>query len=201
MAGVFDGCGDHAQDGMLIMRQLESHSRRARRVSVEIAGMTFTYFWSRLVVCAIVGVLMWLGYWWVGLPWAWAWGIIIGLANTIPMLALVVGLLPSLIHGYLHFGDLLHPIYLTAIFMIVQLLDGFVLSPLIQGKMVGLHPVTTLILLTLGSMIFGFLGLILAIPLAIALKIIFREYFQPRPVHHHRGQVKHIDVEQVDHKE
>jgi predicted PurR-regulated permease PerM len=185
---------------MLSMKELENHGQRARRVTFEIAGMTWTYLWSRLVVCAIVGVLMWLGYWWVGLPWSWAWGIVIGLANTVPMLALVVGLLPSLIHGYIHFGDLLHPIYLAAVFMVVQLLDGFILSPLIQGKMVGLHPVTTLILLTVGSAIFGFFGLILAIPIAIALKIIFREYFQPRPVQHH-GRVKHIDVEQIDHKE
>jgi predicted PurR-regulated permease PerM len=185
---------------MLTMPQLESETQRARRVTVQIAGTTMTFFWSRLVVCAIVGVLTGLGYWWVGLPWAWAWGIVIGLTNTVPMLPLVAGLLPSLIHGYVHFGDLSHPIYLSAVFMVVQLLDGFVLSPLIQGKMVGLHPVTTLVLLTAGSLFFSFWGLIFAIPIAIALKIIFREYFKPRTVNF-PGRVKHVDVEQVDRQE
>jgi predicted PurR-regulated permease PerM len=179
------------------MNEQESNNRfRFGNVTGEIWRTNMTFVRSRIIVCLLVGLLTGIGYWLVGLPYWWAWAVVIGATNAVPMLPLICGLLPSVIQGYVHFGDLAHPFYLTLVFMIVQMLDGFVLSPLIQGKMVGLHPVTTLILLTAGSLIFGFFGLILAIPIAIALKIIFREFFKPKTVHR-VGGMKHIEVEDV----
>ena len=180
------------------MNEYEPNNYRVRigNTTGEIWRTNLTFVRSRIVVCLLVGLLTGLGYWLVGLPYWWAWAIVIGATNAVPILPLACGLLPSVIQAYLHFGDLAHPFYIALVFMIVQVLDGFVLSPLIQGKMVGLHPVTTLILLTAGSLFFGFFGLILAIPIAIAAKIIFKNFFQPKPVSRFGG-MKHIDVEEV----
>jgi predicted PurR-regulated permease PerM len=186
------------------MEQLESEYTEYRKNTGEVASeiwtATLTYVRSRIVVCLLVGVLTALGFWWVGVKYWWLWGALVGVTNVVPILPLVFGLLPALIAGYVQFQDLSHPIYLTLVFMAVQILDGFVLSPLIQGKMVGLHPITTFVLLMAGSFFLGFIGLIVAIPIAIALKIIFRNFFQPRSVNspmNRPGSPKRIEVEEV----
>ncbi len=157
------------------------HFERVQYVGTEIGRTTLSFFRSRIIVCLIVGVLTAVGFTLIGLPFGWLLGLLIGVLNVVPILPLIFGLVPSLIIAYIHFNDFRHPFFVFLIFMIVQLLDGLVLSPLIQGKMVGLHPITTFFILLVGSF-FGFLGLLLAIPVAVALKIIFKEFFRERPV-------------------
>ncbi|KPK49623.1 MAG: hypothetical protein AMK72_04075, partial [Planctomycetes bacterium SM23_25] len=68
----------------------------------------------------------------------------------------------------------------AAVFVIVQTLEGWVLTPLVQGKAVGLHPVTLTVALLVGYNVLGLFGLIAAVPLASSVKILAREFVLPK---------------------
>ena len=103
----------------------------------------------------------------------------IGVMNLIPFLSTVLGLPPSLLAAYVGHGDLVHPLYAAIVFMVVQSCDAFVLTPWIQGKALGLHPITIVIVLLMGSELGGLFGMLLAIPAACVVKILFLEFVWP----------------------
>jgi predicted PurR-regulated permease PerM len=71
------------------------------------------------------------------------------------------------------------PMYALSAFIIPQIIDGWLLTPLVQGKSIGLHPITTIVVILIGSELAGMFGLLLAIPAAAAIKIIFKEFAWP----------------------
>ncbi len=157
----------------------------------QMGELTVTYFRSRLVLCLVVAIIAAVGFTFTGLPFGWLLGLLVGVLNFVPFLATIIGLPMSLIVTYLHFNDVAHPIYVLVVFAAVQLLETFILAPLIQGKMVGLHPLTTLLLLLIGAHFAGILGLLLAIPLAAGLKILHHELFEPKA---RPGTPRHVKV-------
>jgi predicted PurR-regulated permease PerM len=80
------------------------------------------------------------------------------------------------------FRDLLHPVLVIAIYSAVNMLGGFVIAPKIQGDRVGLHPLTIIVALLVGTTLMGgLLGGILAIPFTAALRVVmFRYVWRPR---------------------
>lgn len=151
---------------------------RVTTIARQIDATLASFFRGRLIVCAIVGVATAIGYLIVGVPFAVPLGLGIGVLNLVPFLAAIVGLPITLAMCYLHHFDLAHPLYALIVFVIVQGLDNFVLSPL-QGKSVGLHPITTVVVLLIGSELAGLFGLLLAIPAAAIVKNLFRELVLP----------------------
>jgi predicted PurR-regulated permease PerM len=164
-------------------------------VSKEIGNATMSYVKSRMLICLIVGILTAIGFYLLGLPYGILLGLLIGFLNLFPILPLVFGLLPAMIIGYFADHNIWMSVWVLVVFSITQFLDGFVLSPIIQGKMVGLHPLTTFIVVGLASVVFGFIGLIFAVPVAVAMKILFREFYRPRPVNYY-GRKK-VTVEEI----
>jgi len=80
------------------------------------------------------------------------------------------------------FGDWLHPLLVLVVFGCVQALEGLVISPKIMGDRVGLHPVSIIIAIMVGTTLLGgLLGGILAIPLTAALRVVMFRYVWKRP--------------------
>src|SRR5205085_11092058 len=95
----------------------------------------------------------------------------------IPFLGVIISLVPATILAAVQFGDWLHPACVLGIFALVQLLEGFVISPKIIGDRVGLHPLTIIIAVMVGtSLLGGLAGGILAIPLTAALRVLMSRY-------------------------
>lgn len=142
------------------------------------------FFRGRLIICAAVGALTALG--WVicpgvanGLPF----GILVGVLNLVPFLAFL-GLPPVLILTYVERTgageDWKIPILLAlAVFLAVQAIENFALSPYVMAQSSGLHPVTAVIVLLIGGQIAGILGMLLAIPIASTLKTLGGEFIMP----------------------
>jgi len=161
---------------------------RAIDIARQIDATLASFFRGRLIICSIVGAATTIGYLIAAVPFAIPLGLLIGVLNLVPFLAAIVGLPITLAICYLHYLDFAHPIYALIVFLIVQALDNFLLSP-IQGKSVGLHPITTIVVLLIGSELAGLFGLLLAIPAAAVVKNLFRELILPElseitgPVH------------------
>lgn len=130
------------------------------------------YLRGQLIAAAAVGVLTGVGFWIVGFPYALLLGVVAGVFNIVPYLGLIVSLFPALIIALFSGSVLLSLGKILLVFGVVQLLDGSVIGPRIVGQSVGLHPVWVILALAVSGFFFGFVGLLLAIPLAVLVKLL-----------------------------
>src|SRR5690606_11248872 len=104
-------------------------------------------------------------------------GVMAGVLGIIPYLGVAISLIPAVTLAAVQFGDWLHPILVLVIFGVVNLLEGFVISPKIIGDRVGMHPLTIIIAVIIGTTLMGgILGGVLAIPLTAALRAMMYRY-------------------------
>ena len=135
------------------------------------------FFRGQVLVAICDGVLYTIGFLMVGLPYAVLIGVMATCLTIIPFLGAITTCVVSLVIALVAFGDWQHPLGVVAVFAIVQGLEGFVIQPRIMGHRVGLHPVTIIIALMVGTTLLGgILGGILAIPFTAALRVIMFRY-------------------------
>ncbi len=130
------------------------------------------YLRGQLLAAAIVGVLTWIGLWIAGFPYSGLVGAVAGVFNIVPYLGLVVSLVPALIIAVISGSFLTSVLKVAIVFAIVQFLDGNILGPRIVGESVGLHPVWVILAIATAGFFFGFVGLLLALPAAILVKLL-----------------------------
>ncbi len=140
------------------------------------------FFRGQVLVAICDGILYGIGFLIVGLPYALLIGVTAVFLTMIPFLGAIVTCVGALIIALVQFGDWLHPLLVLIVFGCVQALEGLVISPKIMGNRVGLHPVTIIIALMVGTTLLGgLLGGILAIPVTAALRVIMFRYIWRRP--------------------
>jgi predicted PurR-regulated permease PerM len=126
---------------------------------------------GQLTVAVILAGLYAVGLTLAGVEAGVTIGVIAGLGNMVPYLGFVVGITLSLLVTFLTHFDVLHLLYVVAVFVVVQALEGTVISPRVVGERVGLHPIAVIFALFVGGEAFGFLGVLLGVPAAIAVKV------------------------------
>src|SRR5438046_1382671 len=95
----------------------------------------------------------------------------------IPYIGIVLCWIPAVLIAVAQWGDLTHPLLVTAIFILVQNLEALFIAPRIVGNSVGLHPMTVIVSIFIwGLLIGGLLGPILAVPLTAAVKVLLARY-------------------------
>jgi predicted PurR-regulated permease PerM len=130
------------------------------------------YLRGQLLAAGIVGVLTWLGFLIAGFPYALLLGVVAGVFNIIPYMGLVASLVPALVIAIFSASPLLSLLKILIVFAVVQVLDGSVIGPRVVGEAVGLHPVWVLLALAVSGYFFGFVGLLIAVPLAVLVKLV-----------------------------
>jgi predicted PurR-regulated permease PerM len=130
---------------------------------------------GQLLAAAIVGILTWLGLLITGFPYSGLVGAIAGVFNLVPYLGLVASIVPVIVISLLSGSFLGSLLKAAVVFVIVQLIDSSVTGPRIVGGSVGLHPVWVMLALAVGSFFFGFVGLLLAMPAAVLIKLLLKE--------------------------
>jgi predicted PurR-regulated permease PerM len=139
------------------------------------------FFRGQVLVALCDGILYGLGFLIIGLPYAVLIGVVAVFLTMIPYLGAFVTCATALIIALVQFGDWRHPLLVLAVFGFVQTLEGLVISPKIMGNRVGLHPVTIIIAVMVGTTLLGgLLGGILAIPLTAALRVLMFRYVWKR---------------------
>jgi predicted PurR-regulated permease PerM len=164
-------------------RALELLGKMDRVVSGFVRG--------RIVICLLMGIMLALGWWICGVPYAIVLGMLIGVFSIVPYLGgigvpLAVGLLffdqigipseqRSILLGW--WGIVLWP---TLVFAIVQVVETYMLTPMIAGKATNLDPVTIIVAVLAGGSVLGVYGMLLAIPSAACLKILTTDVLMPK---------------------
>jgi len=135
------------------------------------------FFRGQVIVALCDGVLYTIGFFIVGLPYAFLLGVMATVLTMIPFLGAITTCVLALVIAFVQFGDWLHPLLVLAVFGVVQTLEGLVISPKIMGDRVGLHPLAIIIAVMVGTTLLGgLLGGILAIPLTAALRVLMFRY-------------------------
>ena len=132
------------------------------------------YLRGQVLAAAIVGVLTWLGFLIAGFPYALLLGAVAGVFNIIPYMGLVASLIPALVIALFSANPLVALLKIAVVFAVVQALDSSVIGPRVVGEAVGLHPVWVLLALAVTGYFFGFVGLLIAVPLAVLVKLLLR---------------------------
>jgi predicted PurR-regulated permease PerM len=159
---------NHIDD--LLPRHVDALVRRLARESDEVLG---AFMRGQLSVMAALATIYSVGLWMIGLDLALLIGLAAGLISFVPYLGTILGMGAALIAAVVQFGpqDWFHPGMVLVVFVIGQMLEGFVLTPLLVGDRIGLHPVAVIFAIMAGGQLFGFLGVLLALPVAAVLMV------------------------------
>lgn len=134
---------------------------------------------GQLMVVICLSILYSCGLWLVGLNVAIVIGIVTGLISIIPYLGFIIGLTSACLAALVQFHDLIHIIGVVSVFLTVQSIEIMLLTPLFVGDRIGMHPVAVLFAILVGGQLFGFVGILLALPIA-AILMVFIRYFRMR---------------------
>ena len=116
-----------------------------------------------------------IALWAVGLNYALPIGILTGVLSFVPFLGFGLGLILALLVALLQFADLTGVAWVVGIYLAGQVLESYVITPRLVGERVGLHPVAIIFALAAFGQLFGFVGVLLAVPLAAVLLVALRE--------------------------
>ncbi|WLR46180.1 AI-2E family transporter [Halobacillus litoralis] len=147
----------------------EESKRLVRELNHSLGG----YIRGQLLISLFVGVLATAGFWLIDLPYPLVLGLIAGLTNIIPYFGPLLGAGPAVIVALTVSVNTL--LLTLAVVLIIQLVEGNLLSPYIMGKSIHIHPLFIILALLVGGEVAGIPGLILAVPVLTCLKVVASE--------------------------
>ncbi|RKY81321.1 hypothetical protein DRQ07_04460 [candidate division KSB1 bacterium] len=134
------------------------------------------YIRGQIIVCTFVGVLTTMGLLIFKIPFAILIGVMTGLLNLIPFVGLYISLALAFLTAFFTPNPFIAAIEIGSIFLIVQGLEAYVISPKIVGDRVGLHPLAVIFSVLIFAKIFGFWGLLIGVPTAALIKFLIEEW-------------------------
>lgn len=155
----------------LIPRPIEPTFMKLARESDAVLG---SFMRGQLSVMLVLGAVYALGLWLVGVEFGFLIGFIAGLVSFVPYLGAFVGITAALIAALVQGMDPMHLGLVLAVFMIGQTLESFFLTPWLVGDSIGLHPVAVIFSIMAGGQLFGFLGVLLALPVTAVVMVLLR---------------------------
>jgi predicted PurR-regulated permease PerM len=133
---------------------------------------------GQLLVMFSLGVIYSIGLTIVGLDVALILGTLAGLASVVPYMGVIVGIIAAGFAAYFQFHEWLPLVYVLMVFGVGQLLEGSILTPLLVGDKIGLHPVAVIFAIMAGGQLAGFVGILLALPVAAIIMVLLRYFHQ-----------------------
>jgi len=156
---------------LLLPRSLAPVVVRLARQSDEVLG---SFFRGQLLVMLALAVIYSTGLWIVGLDLALLIGMVAGLVSFVPYLGFIIGIMMASIAAVMQFHEVLPLLYVAIVFLAGQSMEGMVLTPWLVGEKIGLHPVAVIFAVLAGGQLFGFFGVLLALPVAAVVMVVLR---------------------------
>jgi predicted PurR-regulated permease PerM len=158
-------------------------------------GSSLSRYLGGLIVIAIVqGVLISIGLLFLGIPYALVLGLWVAATSVVPFIGAWLGAIPALILALL--GNPTDAIWVALLYLIVQTLEGNVLTPRVQGDAVRVHPIIVLLTVIAVGSLFGIIGVILAVPSLAVGRVLF-DFFRARLRFEDRAPTDHSTDEIV----
>ncbi len=162
----------------LVIKVHDLLPRRVAPTATKLAGEVDTvlaaFVRGQFYVMLALGCIYSIGLWMTGLDLALLIGMLAGLVSFVPYLGAIVGIVMACIAALVQFHELINLVPVGIVFIIGQSLEGMVLTPMLVGDKIGLHPVAVMFAVLAGGQLFGFLGILLALPVASVIMVLLR---------------------------
>lgn len=159
----------------------EHGKNKMREIFISINELLSGYIRGQLNICLILSVYYVIGLSLIGIDLALLLGLLSGFLIIIPFIGAIASFILASLSCYVTFGFGYEFIYMTILYVIGHTVEGYILAPKIIGNKIGLHPVWIIFAVFAAGSLFGFVGILFAIPLAGIVKVLvlqFLDYYK-----------------------
>ncbi len=153
----------------LVPRQSASY---IQQLTLEIDTVLAAFMRGQFYVMLALGIIYSAGLTLVGLDLAVLIGMTAGLVSFVPYLGSIVGIVIACIAVLVQFQDVAQLVPVLLVFGVGQVIEGMLLTPWLVGDKIGLHPVTVIFAVLAGGQLFGFIGVLIALPVASVIRVL-----------------------------
>ena len=143
---------------------------------LEIDDILSEFLRGQLTLILILSAFYSLGLWYIGLELAVVVGLLAGVLSFVPYLGFIIGASASILAVIIQGGDTTLFTHVLIVLGLGQLLESVILAPVLVGERIGLHPLAVIFSVLAGGQLFGFFGVLLAVPLAAILVVLIRHW-------------------------
>lgn len=143
--------------------------------SDEVLG---AFFRGQMLVMFALSIVYTIGLMFVGLDTALLIGGLSGMVSFVPYLGFIVGIVVASVAALMQFQEITPLFYIAIVFLTGQMLEGMLLTPWLVGDKIGLHPVAVIFAILAGGQLFGFVGVLLALPVAAVIAVVLRHMLE-----------------------
>lgn len=154
----------------------EDHMLEGRKVLRDMDETLSNYIVSQAIVAAAVGTLMFIGYLIIDLDYALLLAVFAMLLTIVPFLGPIIGVVPALFVALMSGDPLITAFKVILVLLAVQQIEGNLITPNIMGSRLNIHPLTIILLLLIAAALYGFIGILIAIPLYAVLKTLVHNF-------------------------
>jgi len=172
VVAIYGALRPEAYTGALLAVLPTRHKRRAREVLLELASALRWWLAGRVSSMLVVGVLTWLGLMLLGVPSAGTLGALSALLSFVPNIGPIVSAIPAILLGLGQSPTI--ALYVVGLYALVQTVESYVVTPLIQQRVVALPPASIIVVQLAFGTALGLLGLLFATPLAVVAMVLIR---------------------------
>jgi predicted PurR-regulated permease PerM len=152
--------------------------QEVREILADMYGTVQRWFVGQLASMVIIGFLSTVALYLIGVPFALLLGIFSGLISFIPFVGPLISVIPPVLLALI--GTPIDALWVVLAYAVIQTIESYLIQPLIMSRAVSLHPAVVMFALLIMGTLFGFVGVLLAVPLAAALTVLLRELWIER---------------------
>ncbi|MCX7835647.1 MAG: AI-2E family transporter [bacterium] len=142
-----------------------------------ISSILSRWLRGQIFVAAFLGVSTSFGLWLIGVDYSLMIGILTAVLSFVPYVGLIISLAFAMLVGFTSGGDLWTLIRILIVYVAIQFIEGNFVTPKIMGRAVGLSDFVTIVVIAIGAQLFGFLGMIFAVPVTATVWVTLREWY------------------------
>ncbi|WLR57055.1 AI-2E family transporter [Mesobacillus subterraneus] len=154
----------------------EEHVQEGNKILQDIDKTLFTYVTGQFIIALVDGTLMYIGYKIIGLEYALILAIFTMFLTVVPFLGPILGVIPALFVALTSSPMMMLKVLI--VLGVVQQLEGNLVTPQVMGKKLSIHPITVILLLIAAGSLYGFVGILIAIPLYSVVKIVIKDVWK-----------------------
>lgn len=155
-----------------------AYQEKVSHIAKDCDGALMSFIKGQLTVMILLGIIYAVQLQLIGLKLGLIIGISAGIASFVPYLGFGIGIIAALIAGFFQFGaDVVYLGLIIGAFMVGQVLEGYVLQPLLLGDKIGLSALWVIFSVLAGASLFGFVGMLIALPVSAVLNVLFHHAY------------------------
>ena len=155
------------------------HRERVVEIMRKIDVAVSAFFRGRLLIMVLKGLITAVALVILGIPFALVIGVVTGVGSLIPIAGFLLGFIPAVAIAFFDTGSPGTVLLVVVIFLAIEFFENYMLTPWMLKDRVGLHPMTIVVSVFVGGALFGFVGMLLSVPMTSVAKILFLEFVLP----------------------